>query len=435
VAQTVTVSGSGFASGLTVELTTASGSQSPTPSNVTSTSLQIKAVFAAGNCVIVIKNPDGQSSASFSFTAKGISGLSFAPRVDLPTGGSNPISMALEDFNGDGKLDIAFSNEGSNTITVLLNNGDGTFKSPVTTTVDPGDGLNIGEMVEGDFNEDGKPDLVVGIIAGGQTDVVLLGNGDGTFKQVAAIPNSFGFFQARAVDLNGDKHLDIVAGGNGNMSVALGKGDGTFSPSVMLPYGPLFNSYEGIDVGDVTGTGKLDIVGADWEPYTGDLVYFKGVGDGTFNPPTWQTPPRTSADGVALADFDGDGKLDVLVGYTGGSAAIALGNGDGTFKTDLGSEILVYSGNYQSGNGVYVNTADLDLDGKPDAIAVDYLAGTVYVLLNDAQNMSAGTKYTYTIGPGLARAAAGDLNGDGIPDLVVLNNRTAQVSLFLSKAP
>jgi hypothetical protein len=432
----VTVSGSGFASGLTVELTTASGSQSPTPSNVTSTSLQVKAVFAAGNCGIVIKNPDGQSSASFSFTAKAISGLNFAPRVDLPTGGSNPISMALEDFNGDGKLDIAFSNEGSNTITVLLGKGDGTFKSPVTTAVDPGGALNIGAMVSGDFNEDGKPDLVVGTIAGGQTDIVLLGNGDGTFKQTGAIPDSFGFLQAKAVDLNGDKHLDIVAGNNGNMTVALGKGDGTFGSAVILPNGPLFDSYMGIDVGDVTGSGKLDIVGADWEPDTGDLVFFGGVGNGTFNAPTWQTPPRTSANTVALADFDGDGKLDVLVGYTGGSAAIALGNGDGTFNTDLASETLVYSGNFQStSNGVYVSTADLDLDGKPDAVALDYLAGVAYVLLNNAQPMSAGTKYSYTIAPGLAASVVGDLNGDGIPDLVVLNNRTAQVSLFLSKNP
>ena len=206
--------------------------------------------------------------------------VKFAPRIDLPTGGTKPASVALADFNGDGRIDIAVSNFDSNTIAVFLNNGNGTFRAPVLTTVQIPNGL--GWIVAGDFNEDGKPDLIAATISGPQQDIVLLGNGDGTFTQSGSIPNSGGFFQGLAVDLNGDKHLDLVAGGNGFMAVALGNGDGTFNPVTYLESGPLPDTYLGIVVGDFNGDGKLDIVGVN---YGGDVVFFAGNGDGTFQPP------------------------------------------------------------------------------------------------------------------------------------------------------
>jgi hypothetical protein len=416
-------------------LTTPSGSQDhPNATQITSTSFQITAIFSTGKYSLVVTNPNGQSSSAFSISANVATGITFAQRVDLSTGGTNSISIAMADFNGDGKLDIAVSNENSNTITVFLNNGDGTFKDPIATTVQTNGALNIGAIVTGDFNEDGKPDLVVATIAGGQSNLVLLGKGDGTFQETGSIPNSFGFFQAKAVDVNGDKHLDIVAGANGNLSVALGKGDGTFGSANFLPNGPLFNSDMGIDVGDVTGDGKLDIVGADWEPNAGDIVVFNGIGDGTFNAPTWQTPAFTSPESVALADFNGDGKLDVLVGYSEGSAAIGLGIGNGNFYLDESEQLTVYSALPQYGNGIYVQAADLDQDGKPDALVLDYLAGVFTVALNNAKDISSGTKYAYSIAPGLADLAVGDLNGDGVPDVVLVNNKTNMISVFLSKS-
>jgi hypothetical protein len=335
----------------------------------------------------------------------------------------------LADFNGDGKLDIAVSNYASNTISVFLNKGDGTFGPPVLTSVNPTGALGLGAIVCGDFNEDGKPDLIVATIAGLQSDIVLLGKGDGTFTQATQIPNTFGFFQARAVDLNGDKHLDVISGDNGNMSVALGKGDGTFNSAVWVSNGPLVNSYFGIDVGDLTGNGKLDFVGADWEPNAADIVVFKGNGDGTFQTPTWQS--ASGAVSVALADFNGDGKLDVLIGY-GSAAQVALGNGDGTFQ--LNSQIPVYSSLPLPNDGTYVRTADLDQDGKPDALVADYSAGVFTVVLDNASSISAGTRYSYTLAPGLSDIATGDLNGDGMPDVVLVNDKTNQISVFLSQS-
>jgi hypothetical protein len=421
-------------------------------SQVTATSLQITAVFSTGSYSVTVTNPDGQASSPFSFTAKLATGISFAPRVDYATGatssgiGLGSASIVLADFNGDGKLDIAVSNYASNTISVFLNKGDGSFGAPVSTTVNPSGALGLGAIVAGDFNEDGKMDLIVATIAGLQSDIVLLGNGDGTFKQAASIPNSFGFFQAKVADLNDDKHLDLVAGDNGNMSVALGKGDGTFSPAVFLPSGPLVSSYPEIGLGDLTGNGKLDIVGMDWEPYAGDVVVFQGNGDGTFNAPSSQSTPF-APDSVALADFNSDGKLDLLLGYEGsgvvyggnsvfgslfGSAYVALGNGDGTFSLDSSAQIPVYTSTVGD-SFVVVRAADLDQDGKPDALLADDGAGMLTVVLNDGANVLDGSKYSYAVAPGICDLAAGDLNGDGMPDVVLVNNLTNQVSVFLSQ--
>jgi hypothetical protein len=373
-----------------------------------------------------------KQSTSDGSTAPPVTGISFAPRVDFATGGTNSGSIALADFNGDGKLDIAVSNFNSNTISVFLNKGDGTFGSPVVTTIQTLGASNLGAIVSGDFNEDGKTDLIVATVAGSQSDIVLLGNGDGSFAQADPIPNSFGFFQGRVADLNGDKHLDLVAGGNGNMTVALGKGDGTFSPAVYLPNGPLINAYLGIDLGDVTGDKELDIVGADFGGSIGDINVFLGNGDGTFDAPIPQSAELTQPDSVALADFNGDGKLDLLIGFSPGSAEVALGNGDGTFN--LNTPIVLYVSSEQ-GSGIIVRVADFDQDGKPDALVADYVAGIFRIYLNNGANISSGSTYSYTIAPGLADVAIGDLNGDGVPDVVLVNNKTNMISVFLSQHP
>ncbi len=197
--RTVMVSGANFQPGLEVMLTTSAGTTQPTPSRVTSASFQITAVFATGNCTIAVTNPGGENSSPFNFMAKLAAGINFAPRVDYPTGGTitgigaGSASIALADFNGDGKPDVAVSNYASNTISVFLNNGDGSFGSPVITTVNPLGALGLGAIASGDFNADGKMDLIVATIADPSQTWMLLGNGDGTFRQAAPVPNSGGF--------------------------------------------------------------------------------------------------------------------------------------------------------------------------------------------------------------------------------------------------
>jgi hypothetical protein len=435
LSQTITVTGSGFLSGFTVTVATSSASISPAASAITPTSFQISAVFAAGSYTVSVKNPDGGTSSPFSFTAKAPSGISLASPVNYPTGattsgaGGGSGSVAIADYNGDGKLDVAVSNYASNTVAVLLNNGDGTLAAPLLTAVDPMGALGLGAIVTGDFNEDGKMDLIVATIAGLQSNIVLLGNGDGTFTDGAAIANTYGFLKARAVDINGDKHLDVISGGNGNLTVALGKGDGTFNPATFAPNGPSPDTYSGIDVGDVKGTGKLDVVAANLSQ-VGNIVVFPVNADGTLAAPTSQVAPASYPDSVALADFNGDGKLDLLTGYALGSALVALGNGDGTFNL---SPIAGIYGSSEQGQGIGVLAADLDLDGKPDALALDYLHGVLTVALNDASSISAGSKHTFTLAKGVNDMQVGDLNGDGIPDIVVVNDDINQISVLLSQ--
>ena len=363
--------------------------------------------------------------------------LAFATIANLSSGGTKPGSVVLADFNSDGKLDVAVSNFSSNTISVFLNKADGTFLSPIISPIQI-TALGLGPIAEGDFNKDGKADLVVGTIAGSQADIVLLGNGNGTFRQLSPIPNSFGFFHARVVDLNGDGHQDLVTGDNGNISVFLGHGDGTFSAGTFLPSGSFPGAYLGIVVGDFNGDNKLDIVACDAvSSPVGALVFYAGRGDGTFQMPTSANLVSSFPGSLASGDFNGDGKKDLLIGFPG-DAFIVPGNGDGTFQEGLSSLVSVYSTkNFSTTNGLTVVTADLDLDGKPDALVADYGGGILTLVLSNALSKipPATGIYQFTLSPGLSDIAFGDLNGDGLPDVVVVNVLTNEISIALSRKP
>lgn len=363
----------------------------------------------------------------------------------LPSGGTHPKGIVVADFNGDEKLDLAVSNFDQNSVTVFLNSGSGIFAPPITvpiiTPLHLGDslGLNVGSLAVGDFNEDGTPDLVVSTIAGSQASIVLLGNGDGTFRQQPPIPNSFGFFHAQVVDLNADGHQDLVFAMNGSLGVALGNGDGTFGPMAGLPPGSFPGTYFGLAVADFNGDGKLDIAATDFGSAFGGfgtLVFYAGNGDGTFADPTAVTLSIASFPGsLASGDFNGDGKQDLLIGFPN-LALIVFGNGDGTFNLGFDSIRFVYFGNFSgfTTDSVTVSAADLTNNGKSDAVTSDFDTGTLQIALDNAIGSSRSSPgvFSFSLGPGLADAAIGDLNGDGVPDVAVINYRTSQITVLLS---
>jgi hypothetical protein len=379
--------------------------------------------------------------------------LTFAPVATTATGGDRPGSVALGDFNGDGKLDIAISNFRSGSISVFLNKGDGTFQAPIVSFVQVSAFATgpLGPLAVGDFNQDGKPDLVVASVGGLQADIVLLGNGDGTFRQLAPIPNSYPFFHARVVDLNGDGHQDLVTSTNGPISVFMGNGDGTFTaaPALVTPPGCtpgifpclIATPYLGIAVGDFNGDKKLDIVACNPGSFlrpspAGNLVFYAGNGDGTFQAPTVVPLSPSQPSALAAADFQGNGKLDLMIGYPN-MAAITHGNGDGSFQLGLRDLVQVYSTpDFILNSGVLLQVADFNMDGKPDALVGDPHLGVVSLVLNDAIGRilpPTGTQFQFNLAPGISDMAVGDLNGDGYPDIVVVNIRTNEISIILSQ--
>jgi hypothetical protein len=147
--------------------------------------------------------------------------------------------------------------------------------------------------------------------------------------------------------------------------------------------------------------------------------------------------PPSDPDSLAVADFSNDGKLDLLIGYPN-MADVAPGNGDGSFQLGMSSRLGVYS---EIGlpatlaNGMALQTGDFDSDGKPDAVVADYNLGMLTLVLNGGIGqvpIPAASQFQFSLSPGISDIAVGDLNGDGHPDIAVVNNKTNEVSVILS---
>ena len=294
----------------------------------------------------------------------------FVPTASFPFMGSLPISIAVGDFNGDGKLDLAVANEASNDVTILLGNGDGTFMPGNSF---PSTGAKPYSIAVGDFNGDGILDLAV-VNNGSNNLTILLGNGDGTFTPAAASPATGTEPMAVAVgDFNGDGKLDlaVVNGASGNVTILLGNGDGTFTPAVASPATGI--SPWAIAVGDFNGDGKLDLAVAN--EATSNLTILLGNGDGTFTPAAASPATGTWSTAVAVGDFNGDGKLDLAVANEGSNnLTILLGNGDGTFTPAAASPA--------TGSGpMAVAVGDFNGDGRLDLATANAGANNVSVLV------------------------------------------------------
>lgn len=326
-----------------------------------------------------------------------------------------PSSIAVGDFNHDGNLDLAVVAGASytNTVAILLGKGDGTFRQALNYTV----GLGPYSIVAADFNHDGNLDLAVG--SESTYIAILLGNGDGTFQMPAQTPPVPAFERFITVgDFNGDGKLDIVGRSDGNnITVLMGNGDGTFQPAV-ITQAPF--SVTALGVGDFNGDGKLDVATAG--DYTVNI--FLGNGDGTFQYGA-SYPGGVSPNSIAVADFNGDQKLDLAVANSADAGVdVLLGNGDGTFQTRV---------DYSSPGPYWVTMADVNGDHKLDLVTANvsgFGTGTTVLLGNGDGTFQTGTFY-----PGIAEpvfVATGDFNGDGKSDLVVADNGYNDVVTILN---
>jgi hypothetical protein len=294
----------------------------------------------------------------------------------LPTTAQFVGTLVAGDFNGDGKLDLAFPDPFNKLVHLLLGNGDGTFTEVSTTAV----GSDPVWAAAADFNGDGKLDLAVVNQSGGNVSI-LLGNGDGTFAprpsvKVGTTPNA-----VTVADFNGDGNLDlaVVNSGSNNVSILLGAGDGMFTLKSSPPTGA---SPFGIVASDFNGDGKVDLAVTNQcgnakscsRSAYGSILILQGAGDGTFTVTSKVLTGYHKPLGIAAGDFNADGKNDLaVVGMTEGSALVLFGNGKGGFGTP------VVSGENPYSNSIAVG--DFNGDGRLDFAENSpfYIDGDTYV--------------------------------------------------------
>jgi hypothetical protein len=305
----------------------------------------------------------------------------FQPAVEYAVG-QKPEALAVGDFAGDGKLDLAVANAGSNNVSVLQGNGDGTFQPQAIYAV----GTHPDSLVAGNFTASGKLDLAVA--NAGSNDVsVLLGNGDGTFQtQVTYAVGSYPMAIV-AARLSGDGHTDLATANDvaDTVSVLPGNGDGTFRRAATYVVGP---GPVSIAAGDYSGDGYSDLATANWRG--NDVSLLLGDGSGSISREvTYKAGSNPSF--ILAGDFAGDAKLALAVANAGSnSVSVLAGNGDGTFLPQV---------TYSVGSSPYgIAAGDFTGNGKVDLAVVNWGGNSVSVLLDNGD----GTFRPLPAGTGIA---------------------------------
>jgi hypothetical protein len=339
---------------------------------------------------------------------------------------SNPNSVAVGDFNNDDQLDIVVADSNSDTIGVFIGLGNGIFGIQQTYFTSQNSATSY--VAVGDFNNDNQLDIVASMSAYNQIGI-LFGYGNGTFR--------YGMFYSTGSnstpnliavgDFNNDNNLDLVTAnyGTGGVGVLLGNGDGTFRN--VTTYSTGFDGYsKSVAVGDFNSDNMLDIVAANYWG-SGGIVILLGYGDGSFENPLFISTGDNVPQCVTIGDLNKDNHLDIvytspLFSYVG----ILLGYGNGTFGSITGCSTDRGSFPWAVALGDFNNDTLLDI-----AVSNAYDSNIgVFLAIKNGSFTAQKTFYT-----GFASLpyclAFGDFNNDNQPDIVVGNTRTNNIGIFL----
>lgn len=376
--------------------------------------------------LVVVNNGSGDFDILLSKV-----GGTFAIKPGYASNPRSPFAAVVVDFNGDGHLDLAITN--GPYVFVDLGDGDGTFPAQIANTTGAPAGLGL---AVGDFNGDGRSDLAVA--TGGSSVAILIGNGDGTFTAIAPAPAGAYTYSVAVGDFNHDGIPDLAVGNQNSqdVSVLVGTGGGHFAPPQNYPVGGYAYS---VAVSDFNGDGIQDLAVTEGGGGNSRVAILLGqgsggVGNGVFNGPAHfqaGSDPRS----VAVADFNRDGREDLAVAaYASGAVTVLLGSGSGTFAPP----IVLPTGTQPT----WVAAGDLNADGTPDIAAANYLYGGVSVFLNACREIPGcpttllSTPKSYvtanTVHFDPFQAAIGDFNHDGYPDIAATSVLGGFVSVFLS---
>jgi hypothetical protein len=396
---------------------------------------------------LVVANEYSNSVSVFlNMTTPGAAAPSFAANVDFATG-SLPDAVTVKDLNGDGKLDVIVANN-SSTVSVLLNTTMPGTAPSFAAHMDSATGQTPTSVAAADFNGDGLPDLVTANFTDNTVSVLLNTTVLGAATVVPDFPQTTfatGTEPLSVVvrDLNGDGKPDLLITnyGDNTASVLLN----TTTPGASTPSfaaqqtfatgsGPTFPA-----VGDLNGDGRPDVIVPNFLSNTVSVLLnatTPGSNTASF------APQQTFAVGskprsVALADVNGDDKLDLIVAnYTSNTVSVLLNTTTpGSLTASFAAQQTFAVGSYPRS----VTAADVNGDGKPDLVVTNLLNNTVSVLLNTTTpgsfTASFAPQQTFATGPLPESVTVGDVNGDGKPDLVVANRGASTVSVLLNTTP